>query len=67
VLVEMALAEYVKDVREGRFPCHEYTYSIKAEELAAVSQSRYWAPTNGTGVAAGADAAPGSHPTALIP
>jgi 3-methyl-2-oxobutanoate hydroxymethyltransferase len=42
VLVEMAIAEYVKDVREGRFPGAEYTYRIKDEELAAVRASRRW-------------------------
>jgi len=34
VLVEMAIAEYVKDVREGHFPGKEYTYPIEPSDLA---------------------------------
>ena len=60
VLTEMAIREYVKDVRDGRFPGEEYTYSIKEEDLAHLRMSSYWkcdhpcpdapaahAPTNG--------------------
>ena len=32
----MALAEYVKEVRERRFPGEEYTYPIKDDELGAI-------------------------------
>jgi len=42
VLAEMAIREYVKDVRDRRFPHHEYVYSIKEEELAALRLSSYW-------------------------
>jgi 3-methyl-2-oxobutanoate hydroxymethyltransferase len=56
VLTEMAIREYVKDVRDRRFPGEEYTYSIKGEELAHLHMSSYWkcdhphlvVPTNGT-------------------
>lgn len=46
VLAEMAIAEYVKDVRNGRFPGKEFTYSIKDSELAELHTSRYWKPMN---------------------
>jgi len=42
VLVEMAIREYVKDVRDRRFPGEAYTYSIKEEELAHLRLSSYW-------------------------
>jgi 3-methyl-2-oxobutanoate hydroxymethyltransferase len=42
VLVEMAIAEYVKDVREGHFPGKEYTYPIEASDLASLRQSERW-------------------------
>jgi hypothetical protein len=42
VLAEMAIREYVKDVRNLHFPGEEYTYSIKGEELAALRLSTYW-------------------------
>lgn len=42
VLAEMAIREYVKDVRGRRFPNEGYTYSIKEEELAALRLSSYW-------------------------
>ena len=42
VLAEMAIAEYVKDVREGKFPGTDYTYPIKEAELADVSASELW-------------------------
>jgi 3-methyl-2-oxobutanoate hydroxymethyltransferase len=42
VLAEMALAEYVKEVRERRFPGEEYTYPIKDDELSAVRSSNRW-------------------------
>ncbi len=42
VLAEMAIAEYVKEVREGTFPGPDYTYPIKDAELAAVSASERW-------------------------
>lgn len=44
VLAEMAIAEYVKDVRNGRFPGKEYTYPIKDTELAELHTSHYWKP-----------------------
>ena len=42
VLVEMAIREYVKDVRDRSFPGEAYTYSIKEEELAHLRLSSYW-------------------------
>jgi hypothetical protein len=42
VLVEMAIREYVKDVRDRRFPGEAYTYSIKEEELAHLRLSSHW-------------------------
>jgi 3-methyl-2-oxobutanoate hydroxymethyltransferase len=42
VLAEMAIAEYVAEVREKRFPDAEYTYPIKDSELAALRSSPLW-------------------------
>jgi 3-methyl-2-oxobutanoate hydroxymethyltransferase len=42
VLAEMAIREYVKDVRDRRFPGEEYTYSIKEEDLAHLRMSSHW-------------------------
>jgi len=42
VLAEMAIREYVNDVRDRRFPGDGYTYSIKEEELAHLRMSSYW-------------------------
>lgn len=42
-LATMALAEYVLEVRERKFPDQEYTYPIKEHELAALKTSQYWA------------------------
>ncbi len=42
VLAEMAIAEYVAEVREHRFPDAEYTYPIKDAELAALRTSPLW-------------------------
>jgi hypothetical protein len=60
VLVEMAIREYIKDVRDRRFPGEGYTYSIKEEELAALRMSNYWKcdsphSVDGTGVSQGAN------------
>jgi 3-methyl-2-oxobutanoate hydroxymethyltransferase len=53
VLAEMAIGEYVKDVREGNFPGKEYTYPIKDEDLAALRTSRHWKPTAAAAASAG--------------
>jgi len=42
VLVEMAVAEYVAEVRSGAFPGAEYSYPIKDSELAALRASEKW-------------------------
>jgi 3-methyl-2-oxobutanoate hydroxymethyltransferase len=52
VLAEMAIQEYVKDVRDRRFPGEAYTYSLKEEDLAALRLSSYWK---------------GDHPHAAVP
>lgn len=52
VLAEMAIAEYVKDVRNGSFPGKEFTYPIKDSELAELHSSQYWKPVNEAAVAA---------------
>ena len=41
-LAKMAIAKYVEDVRAGKFPDEEYSYPIKAEELAELKKSKYW-------------------------
>jgi ketopantoate hydroxymethyltransferase len=57
VLAEMAIREYVNDVRDRRFPGDGYTYSIKEEELAHLRMSSYWKcdhtiPVDGTPLSA---------------
>ena len=42
VLVEMAVAEYVAEVHDGRFPGSDYTYPIKDSEMAALRASPRW-------------------------
>jgi len=42
VLAEMAIAEYVGEVRKHHFPCAEYTYPIKEGELEALRGSPRW-------------------------
>jgi len=42
VLTEMAISEYIKDVRDRKFPGKEYTYPIKKEELDEVMKSEKW-------------------------
>lgn len=41
-LVEMALARYIKEVKEQKFPGPEYCYPIKEEQLAELRKSKYW-------------------------
>jgi len=41
-LAEMAIAEYVKEVREGHFPSPDYVYPIKPAELEALRESARW-------------------------
>jgi hypothetical protein len=38
----MAIAEYVAEVRERKFPDQDYIYAIKEHELAALRTSKYW-------------------------
>jgi 3-methyl-2-oxobutanoate hydroxymethyltransferase len=42
VLAEMAIAEYVAEVRKRQFPCADYTYPIKEGELEALRKSAHW-------------------------
>jgi ketopantoate hydroxymethyltransferase len=41
-LATMAIAEYVAEVRERKFPDQDYIYAIKEHELAALRTSKYW-------------------------
>ncbi len=42
ILAEMAVSQYVRDVKDGIFPGTEYSYPIKSEELEEIKKSRYW-------------------------
>jgi hypothetical protein len=42
VLAEMAITEYVAEVRDHRFPCAEYVYPIKDADLEALRGSSRW-------------------------
>lgn len=41
-IAEMAIARYVDDVRNHRFPSEEYIYPIKDEQLEELKKSKYW-------------------------
>lgn len=41
-LVEMAIRQYITDVKTGKFPDAEYTYPLKAEELEVLKKSIKW-------------------------
>jgi 3-methyl-2-oxobutanoate hydroxymethyltransferase len=41
-LAELAIKEYVTEVKSGDFPGNDYTYPITPEEIADVRGSRYW-------------------------
>lgn len=42
VLTEMAVREYIKEVKTNIFPGEEYSYPLKPEELAELKESPYW-------------------------
>lgn len=42
VLAEMAVKKYVDEVKENKFPCEEYCYPIKEDELKILEESRFW-------------------------
>ena len=42
VLAEMALSEYIKEVRNGDFPGDDFSYPIKKNELQNLKTSVYW-------------------------
>jgi 3-methyl-2-oxobutanoate hydroxymethyltransferase len=37
-----AISIYVEEVRSGAYPGEEYSYPLKAEELAELTRSKYW-------------------------
>ena len=41
-IAEMAIAKYVEDVKNHKFPSEEYIYPIKEEQLAELKKSKYW-------------------------
>ncbi len=42
VLIEMAISEYVNQVKSGDFPSDEFSYPIKNEELKILKTSKFW-------------------------
>ena len=42
VLAEMAIKQYILDVKEHKFPNGDYTYSIKKDDLESLKQSNHW-------------------------
>ena len=42
VLVALAIAKYIEEVRSRAFPGDDYVYPIKAEELEALKTSKMW-------------------------
>lgn len=42
VLAEMAVGQYIQDVRNGVFPGNDYSYPIVEEELTGVKASEFW-------------------------
>ena len=41
-IVTMAVAKYVEEVRNGKFPGEEFSYPIKDEQLEHLKESKYW-------------------------
>lgn len=42
VLARMAIAKYIKEVREKKFPGKDYSYPIKEKQLEALKTSKSW-------------------------
>ena len=42
LLVKLAVAKYISEVKTRSFPNNEYNYPIKPEELENIKQSKYW-------------------------
>lgn len=42
LLVKLAVAKYVNEVKSKAFPNDDYNYPIKPEELENIKQSKYW-------------------------
>lgn len=45
VLAQMAIEQYILEVKTRKFPSEEYCYPIKEEELNELKQSQYWKET----------------------
>lgn len=43
VLAQMAVEKYIEEVKSGKFPGPDYSYSINEAELEKLRQSKYWA------------------------
>lgn len=41
-IAEMAIARYIDDVKNHKFPSEEYIYPIKEEQLTELRKSKYW-------------------------
>lgn len=41
-IVSLAVARYVEEVRNGKFPGEEYSYPIKDEQIEILKKSKYW-------------------------
>jgi len=42
VIAEMAIKEYIREVKEKKFPGKEYSYPIKEDELKELKASKKW-------------------------
>jgi 3-methyl-2-oxobutanoate hydroxymethyltransferase len=42
LIVTLAIQEYVKEVKLGKFPNVDYNYPIKEEELSQLKKSKFW-------------------------
>ena len=42
VLAEMAVLQYIEDVKNKTFPRDDYSYPIKDEELERIKKSEFW-------------------------
>jgi len=42
LIVTLAVQEYVKEVKSGKFPNIEYNYPIKEDDLNQLKKSKFW-------------------------